>query len=306
MTIILSDLTFTNQADIVPAQGGNVAIFNNDQANTLGGNDRITGTAIGLNAGISNGSGGSINTGGGDDSLKGTSGSGQGIFNIGQIETKGGNDSITGESYSSIGLSNAAGFTVGSINTGIGDDSIIGTSFGIGFGTFIGILNEGSINTGEGNDRIEGTVKGGNGKGTGISNGGTIDTGDGNDSIIGSSKDGPGILNNGVITTGSGQDVVDALIGGFAGTGRINLGLGKDTLIGFGSGFFNGGGGGQDTLLFGVGSYDISASANPEGFFTISFGGTDMLVKDFELIGSAADPGSAVDFASVVGTTFVV
>jgi hypothetical protein len=214
---------------------------------------------------------------------------------------------VNGESAFFNGIENTSR---GTINTGSGNDTITGKTSGYGLDPdqrFCGILNEGIINTGDGNDTITGK-KSGTGFGTfyGIFNQGTIDTGEGNDTIIGTCKPGIGILNNGEIKTGEGQDIVDALIGGFAGTGTTNLGLGKDTLVGFGSGFFNGGGGGQDVLLFGAGSYDISASANAEGFFTISFGGTDMLVKNFELIGSAADPTSAVDFASVTGTTFIV
>ena len=43
MALVLSNLTFTNQANIIPASGVD-EIVNTGIANTLAGNDRITGT----------------------------------------------------------------------------------------------------------------------------------------------------------------------------------------------------------------------------------------------------------------------
>ena len=78
MAIDLSTLTFTNQADIVPSSG-TTDIINTGTANTLGGNDSITGDVPG-GRGISNS--GTINTGVDDDTLTGTTFiSGTGIFN---------------------------------------------------------------------------------------------------------------------------------------------------------------------------------------------------------------------------------
>ena len=164
-----------------------------------------------------------------------------------------------------------------------GNDSIIGSSSGGSYN--YGIDNKGSIDTGNGNDNINGSGSGSNTGSIklGIVNNGTITTGAGNDSITGS-YDGfnyvgfsNGILNNGTIDTGEGNDTVNALVGGFGGSGTTNLGIGKDTLKGFGSGNFIGGDG-KDKILFG------------EGFYTISGGLINgiMNVTSFEAIGGAS------------------
>jgi hypothetical protein len=75
MTIDLSTITFTNQADIVP-ESGEEDIVNTGIANTLAGNDTITG--IGLPYDLYNPS------------------SGYGIYNTGTLNTAEGNDIITG------------------------------------------------------------------------------------------------------------------------------------------------------------------------------------------------------------------
>jgi len=126
-----------------------------------------------------------------------------------------------------------------------------------------------------GNDKIEG---GGGRTGFGIYNGGTINTGTGNDTITGSGS--TGIYNDsGTINTGDGKDIVDALEGGFAGNGTTYLDAGNDTLKGFGAGNFYGGAG-TDKLIFGEGTYAISAS-------TVVFNGVTMNVNQFEKIGGA-------------------
>jgi hypothetical protein len=83
------------------------------------------------------------------------------------------------------------------------------------------------------------------------------------------------------------------------------LGNGNDMLKGFGSGFFDGGSG-NDALLFGTGTYTVSDIPNIDGFYTVNNGSIDMLVKNFELIGSASDPAAALSFASVIGETFAI
>ena len=75
MTIDLSTITFTSGADIVPVSGQD-DIVNNGIANTLDGNDTITGIGLGSNPFTPN--------------------SGYGIFNIGTFNTAEGNDIITG------------------------------------------------------------------------------------------------------------------------------------------------------------------------------------------------------------------
>jgi hypothetical protein len=48
MAIELSTITFTDQDDIVPASGVKEIVINTGVANTLAGNDTITGTGAGL------------------------------------------------------------------------------------------------------------------------------------------------------------------------------------------------------------------------------------------------------------------
>jgi hypothetical protein len=80
MTIDLSTITFTNQADIVP-ESGEEDIVNTGIANTLAGNDTITGIGgpydlynpiSGIPYGISNS--GTLNTAEGNDIITGTGG----------------------------------------------------------------------------------------------------------------------------------------------------------------------------------------------------------------------------------------
>jgi Ca2+-binding RTX toxin-like protein len=95
---------------------------------------------------------------------------------------------------------------------------------------------------------------------------------------------GIGIYNDGTIDTGSDRDLVDALIGGFAGSGITNLGAGDDTLKGFGRGTFQGGSG-QDTLVFNPGTYTITAGVGAGNYIINGI----MNVSGFELFGPGAD-----------------
>src|SRR4028119_949376 len=119
MTIELSDLTFTEQDDIVP-QSGVEEILNTDIANTLAGNDKIIGTseAYGFND--------------------------YGFKNVGVLNTDDGNDTITGHGTDT-------GIIIGylhTLDTGNGDDVFTGT------GTIYGFENSGTFNTSDGNDII--------------------------------------------------------------------------------------------------------------------------------------------------------
>src|SRR4028119_299580 len=146
MAIELSNLTFTDENDIVPASG-NEQIVNTGIANTLAGNDGITGTGY-------------------DE---------YGFKNVGTLNTDDGNDTIIGQiDFFQSRPVNYGIFNSGTLNTGEGDDVIIGSAF------FNGISNSGTLNTGEGDDVIIGSSRG-----TGISNaeGSIFDTGVGNDLI---------------------------------------------------------------------------------------------------------------------------
>src|SRR4028119_2059616 len=99
MAIELSSLTFTDQADIVPASGVKEILINSGIANTLAGSDIITGdTGNNISSpenklsGVSNS--GTLNTADGNDTISGTgnsiSGTGNsisGIYNSGTLNT---------------------------------------------------------------------------------------------------------------------------------------------------------------------------------------------------------------------------
>src|SRR4028118_1162217 len=131
MTIDLSTITFTNGADIVPVLGQD-DIINTGIANTLDGNDTITGIGLGSNPYTPN--------------------SGYGIFNTGTLNTAEGNDIITGTArYNFFNPSPASGYGIyntGTLNTAEGDDIIDST------GEIGGIYNTSTFNTAEGNDTI--------------------------------------------------------------------------------------------------------------------------------------------------------
>ena len=194
MAIELSNLTFTNRADIAPVSGVE-QILNTGVANTLAGNDILIGTSTspGFNTVGINNYFGVIDTAEGNDTLIGTS---TGAFGYGIQNYTSQTDTITGDG--------------GIINTGAGNDIIIA------IGQTYGIYNFNVIETGIGNDKI--TATGGD---YGIFNGGIIDTGDGKDSII---VDG-GFGGIGSVFLGNGKDYLK----GF-GSGDFYGGDGKDTL----------------------------------------------------------------------------
>ena len=122
----LKSFKFTNKADTaISVKGWDV--LEGVVINALAGNDIIKGTSS-TDSGIGND--GTINTGDGDDIIKGT-GTGSGISNY------------------------------GTINTGDGNDRITGTG-----GDFYGIFNYGTIKTGDGNDIVDALEGGFDGDGT--------------------------------------------------------------------------------------------------------------------------------------------
>jgi hypothetical protein len=217
MELELSNLTFTEQDDIVPASGVE-QILNTGVANTLAGNDRITGS--GSDYGLRNE--GTINTDDGNDTITGmgefsipSPNDNGGISNIGTLNAGEGNDIITGSAlYGGLGNS-------GTINTGEGNDTIIGSS-GYGAGIY---SSAGSVfDTGDGNDIIR---AGGRHGLLNYSN--TFTTGDGNDTIDAGGGDYPGIFNEGLINTGNGEDYITSQ-GALLNYGGMFLGDGNDCL----------------------------------------------------------------------------
>jgi hypothetical protein len=264
MAIELSGITFSNRADVVPLSGVE-RIVNTGNANTLAGNDVITGTGSNtdINFGIHNWDGteestASINTGEGNDIITGTSSGnsyGFGIFNWGFINTGEGNDVITGTG-GDYGIFNYS-YTIYDyeipsqwksetrIDTGNGNDVIIGSSSGVA------IDNDGVIFTGNGNDSI---IAYGN-----FYNFEAVYLGEGNDSILVTGE----TFNGGSMFTGNGNDSI-ITYGSFNREGYgspVNLEEGNDYFYGFGSGFFNGGNG-EDTLELPPGSYTIEIAFN--------------------------------------------
>jgi hypothetical protein len=186
MAIELSNVTFTEQDDIVPASGME-EIVNSAITNTLAGNDVITGTSSGNSFSFLNKS--TLNTDDGNDIITGNlsvvNGSGA------TIDTGKGNDIITGIIG---GITN-----FGIINTGDDEDYIISRQF----------FNRGGVFLEDGNDLITANL---GGLSRAVENYNVIDTGDGNDIITitgvlyNQASNYPG--NNGTINTGNGDDSI--------------------------------------------------------------------------------------------------
>src|SRR4028119_769570 len=250
MTIELSNLTFTDQDDIVP-ESGVEQILNTGVANTLAGKERITGVgAAGSNYGIFNS--GTLNTAEGNDTITGTYNQtqdplfgGVGIWNGGSIDTGDGNDIINGDTATGIG--NGIG-NHGTLNTGNGNDIITGTAYNSTDEYYAGFTTSGDFNTGDGNDKITGVGQ------IGISHYGEYDqfytgtfnefeTGEGNDIITGIGMNIGFVNYSGSILTRGGNDIIIGIGGsvgidnyhnGHAG-GYISTDDGDDIIIGSGN-----------------------------------------------------------------------
>jgi hypothetical protein len=300
MAIELSYERFNNEDDIVPRYSAKEVIRNTSFANTLYGNDRITGVGPGRRSSISD----------------------SGIYNSGTLYTDNGDDIITG-TYDATEHSLHNANYVPRPNNGRSpyrDDR----------GNFYyyapdpnepiplplynyGIKNSGTIDTGDGNDTITGsnTTEGGYlildprdsvgiiRDSVAIDNGGTIKTGAGADSIISDGKlinsgtvnlgdDNDTITcygviyNDGEINTGNGNDSIIAYGGfesGLNNSGSVLLGSGEDTLYGFGSGDFYGGDGLEDTLELTFGSYTVGKVGAAVSF---TKGSSVMITYEFE------------------------
>jgi hypothetical protein len=188
----LSTITFTEQDDVVPQSGVERPLINSGIANTLAGNDTITG--IGYSDGLFNGF--SFPNDNNNPSI---------------IDTGKGDDIITGISYQSNGFLNWSIFDI--INTGDGNDIINGVGY------YSGIINGGSMDTGGGNDIITGIESSDNANEAAFINSGFIDTSDGNDVLTGIGA--IAILNVGTINTGNGEDSIIS-------QGKLSSGIFRD------------------------------------------------------------------------------
>jgi hypothetical protein len=339
MTILLSNLTFTDQDDIVPASGVDY-IFNGGIVNTLAGDDIITGTRSPEDYpftqvyGIYNT--GSIYTNDGDDIIAGIDDGisyGFGIDFGGILDTGNGNDLITGTSRAGYGI---YGRSLGTINTGDGNDTIAGTNTnGASFVSGIRMQDTVKIDTGKGNDIITGTGLGGGifqyegfwntGEGDDIINGSSIspgfgfiihmpiDTGDGNDTITGTGgnvHDGDGIPDYSVgfstfdlIYTGNGNDIIT----GIATNADYSTGIANSGIIDTGNGenIITGTG-----TTYGIINYDFSIintgnskdSLISHGKFT-NYGGIFLEDGNDSLTASTSFPnGRALENLGFIGT----
>jgi hypothetical protein len=234
MAIELSNLTFTEQDDIVPPSGVE-PIFNTGIPNTLAGNDILTGTWSTISDGIIIDPSkytygaiigfyntGTLNTADGNDIVTGIIPTGllgyftAAIYNEGgTIDTGDGNDIITGRYGLKDDVDKSTGYgiySLGTIDTGDGDDLITGTAPSNGGGIS---FTDADIITSNGNDTINGIG------GVGLSNydGTNIDTGNGDDIITGTGS--AGIHNyHSTITTDDGNDIITGA--GTSGSGILN------------------------------------------------------------------------------------
>ena len=332
MVIDLSNIIFSDQDDVVPLSGME-RIVNTGIANSLGGNDVITGTRTPeWEEGFMNT--GTFNTDSGNDIITGTGN--YGIVNDygATLGTGQGNDIIQGNeiaSLSSLGILNS-----GKVDTGNGEDSIISQGRLINFGeVFLGdnndllianaesrdfaIANRGIIDTGDGSDMITSTgdIYNFNFIGTGngddiisstnaIYNEGVINTGNGADSIIVDGVDqtgfGYGIYNNGgAINMGDDNDSIIANEGFESGpnsSGAWFLGEGDDYIKGYGSGDFYGGNG-NDTLELTPGTYTVGIWDR----VVFAKGNSLMLASEFEKLKAG---GTTYDFASLTAGQIIV
>ena len=304
MAIQLSNLTFTEQDDIVPAFGVE-EIFNTGVANALAGNDRITGTG-----GIINETDSTLYTDEGNDIINGvsTAADSSGIVNRGSIDTGNGNDIITGINTNSNASGEPSGLVnFGNLYTGNGDDTITGTGgnkgiwhysfFSLyykindfdtgdgndiitGIGTDTGFLNySGSIITGEGNDIITG-ISGLDGIANAGAGEGVIDTGGGDDKISGTGGN-KGIYNAYIIDTGDGSDIITGTStteGGYSiyNEGSIHTGNDNDSIIANGGIYSNSG-----AINMGNGNDSIITNEGFEGLNYVSLGEGEDYLKGF-------------------------
>jgi len=328
----LSDITFTNWADVVPSSGVE-AIFNTSLTNTLAGNDTITGISFGnrfsnSSYGIYNSS--TLNTAEGNDIVMGvynpTRYSSYGVY-FGLLNNT---ENIILDNDDSPYLNNDGNimlpygygiYNLSTLVTGEDDDIIRGTNTAEVEGIYdpmglVGIYNLGTINTGNGTDSLIsdgkfinlGDVLLGEGNDSievytnlstyAIENYTTIETGNGNDIITSYGF----IYNEGTIDTGNGNDSIITNKGFWSDVnnlGSVLLGEGEDYIKGFGNGNFYGGDG-NDTLELTSGSYTVWIG-NTSATFTKG----NQFMRTFEFEKFIAG-GTTYDFISLTdGQTIV-
>ena len=314
MAIELSYERFNNEDDIVPWYSREEVILNTGFANTLGGNDKITGVGPGwrpsiYESGIINS--GTLYTDQGNDMITGTyDPTKYYVYNANYVMPNNGHSIYrdnTGNFYYplpdlygpiELPVNDYGIYNSGTIDTGMGDDTITGSNI-TGGGYFSGYLtldNTDSVAIYNGN-----TIKTGGGADSLISDGQLINYGgvfleDGNDTITSYGV----IYNSGRIETGNGNDsiIADSFYGGFDGLGSVSLGNGNDYINGFGNGTFYGGDD-EDTLELTPGSYIVGRSGSA---VTFTKGSSVMITSDFDKlrVNSIFMGSRTYDFSSLI------
>ena len=261
--------------------------------------DDLTGLAeSGEMSGILNRGNSLIDAGVGEDLIEGVavvnavtdSGRIAGINNDSSLIKLGsGEDGLFGEALAAGATSASGVFSLqGEIDAGAGEDFVFGLGESQGGQQVSGVaLVSSRLRLGSGEDVIQGLASGGLiNAGVFVDQNSVINAGTGEDSLLGwgfSTEDNSAIRNFGLIKMGRGSDLVDASFGGFSGDGLTNLGAGDDQLLGFGTGFFNGGRG-LDTLQLGEGEYLFDSAAG-----TLVSAGITMNLANIEQVGGFAD-----------------
>ncbi len=255
-----SDFAYGSSTNITSA----IFVRNDVVVATLGGNDYISGVALGNGIGLE--IQGELQTNQGSDLVIGYSAAGvAGIDISGTLGTGQDSDKIIGQAIAGNGINVSFG---GAMLTKAGADVIVGNSV-----FAIGITNQGTIQMDvSGVDEASDVLQAGGGT-NGLFNSGSITFGGGNDTLIAVSTTGNGIdlINSGEIRMGSGADTL--VCGGtnlVDGGGNIFLGAGGDTFRGFGNMTVDAGDGVRDTLILPTESvfeagFELSYTVNLDG-----------------------------------------
>lgn len=296
---------------------GAIGVQNTGSINFSGGADVVNGTvgnmpadisitdgfASTANIGLDNKPGSRLLTGAGDDRVKFdvVGAESTTILNGGAIDLGSGADrldaSVDNRFSSEIkGIGSTAIINSGVIATGLGADKVVSASIAAGGNA---IVNSGTIDTTNAVDIVGASplilaLRDDNARDLVA---GDVTSGEGAvvvEDYIERNGGGSAIINDGTIRTGGGIDVVDAICGGFGGTGTVDLGAGGDSLLGFGSGRFYGGTG-IDDLTLPEGEYTISyirvpsvATGTASAFISRKGSDAIMEIYDFEGIGGSA------------------
>lgn len=188
----------------------------------------------------------------------------------------------------------------------------------VGDGGSTGINNLGTIKGSRNRETLRGAASSIPSWNIGIINSGQISLEDGNDRIIAIAgrktfltpkppfNFSPDLINTGTINMGEGNDRIDVSENGIAGAsgqvGRVEMGGGNDTFLGFGDDQIISGGDGIDTLRLPAGTYSFAPSDFPlTGAMEVSAAGASLILTEFERVGLLG-AANAIPFPVAGGT----